>query len=613
MPSILRSAHPFAALLALAASCAPVAPGPVSAPSAAPSSEAAAPTALSTTPLDAEAEAWVERTLASLTLREKAGQIVFPWTGGEYVATDSPEMDRLLEWVERDGIGGIVISIGLPHSYAAKLNALQRRAKVPLLVTTDMENGPGMRLGGGYTLPHLLPLGGGTVFPPTMALGAVGSDSLARQVGRVIGREARAVGVHLTYAPVLDVNSNPLNPIINTRSFGEDPAQVARLATAFIAGLHDTGLMGAGKHFPGHGDTEADTHIGLAAIRADRARLDSVELVPFRAAVAAGVDGMMAAHISVQGVEGPDAPPASLSPLFVRRVLREEMGFRGIVFSDAMDMGAVVRRHGRTEPLLMALEAGVDVLLQPLDTREAVDAVVEGVRSGRIPQSRLDDAVRAVLRAKARAGLHRTREVPLESVDERVGVRAHQRLAQSVAERSITLARDGRGVVPLAPGARVLSVTYADGVDLTAGRWFDRELTRLGFIVGSFRVDPQTPPEVYARIAALTDSADVVVVSAYVQPREHAGTVGARGGFPAFVESLAAGGGRVVAVSFGSPYVIGFYPSAPAYLLAWGGAEVSQRAAARALAGQTAITGRLPVSIPPLFTCGDGLQRPGRP
>lgn len=596
-------------MIVFAAACAPA--GPSSTPRPAGGIETSA--AVGAAGLDAEGRAWVERTLASLTLREKAGQIVFPWTGGEYVATDSPEMDRLLEWVERDGIGGVVISIGLPHSYAAKLNALQRRAKVPLLVTTDMENGPGMRISGGYTLPHLLPLGGGTVFPPTMAMGAVGSDSLAREVGRVIGEEARAVGVHVTFAPVLDVNSNPLNPIINTRSFGEDPAQVARLATAFIGGLHDAGLMGAGKHFPGHGDTEADTHIGLAAIRADRARLDSVELVPFRAAVAAGVDGMMAAHISVQGVEGPDAPPASLSPLFVRRVLREEMGFRGIVFSDAMDMGAVVRRHGRTEPLLLALEAGVDVLLQPLDAREAVDAVVQAVESGRIPPARLDDAVRAVLTAKARAGLHRGREVALESVDEHVGTRAHQRVAQTVAERAVTLARDERGSVPLAPGARVISVTYAEASDLTAGRWFDRELGRLGFTVGSFRVDPQTPPEVYARIRALTDSADVVLVSAYVQPREHAGTVGARGGFPAFVESVSAGGGRVVAVSFGSPYVIGFYPSAPAYLLAWGGAEITQRAAARALAGQTAITGRLPVSIPPLFARGDGLVRSARP
>lgn len=601
MPHILR----IAILLVLAAACAP-------ARSVDPALSLASDADYGGA-LDAEGRAWVEGTLASLSLREKAGQIVFPWIGGEYAAQGSPQMERLLELVEREGVGGIVISIGTPHAYAAKLNAIQRRAKVPLLVTTDMENGPGMRLGGGWTLPHLLPLGGGTVFPPVMALGAIGSDSLAREVGRVIGTEARAVGVHLTFAPVLDVNSNPLNPIINTRSFGEDPAEVARLASAFVRGVRGTGLLSAGKHFPGHGDTEADTHIGFAAIRADRARLDSVELVPFRAAVDAGVDGMMAAHISVQGVEGPDAPPASVSRHFVSRVLREEMGFRGMVFSDAMDMGAVVRRYGPTEPLLMALEAGVDVLLQPADARVAVDAVVDGVRSGRIPPARLDQAVRRVLAAKARAGLHRHRTVSLDSVEWRVGIGPHLAVAQAVAERSITLAKDERGLVPLAPGARVLSITYADAFDLPAGRAFDRELARLGFRVASARVEERTPAEEYARVAAQADSADVVLASAYVQPREHVGTVGARGRFPALVESLAAGGKPVVAVSFGSPYVIGSYPSAPAYLLAWGGAEVSQRSAARALAGAICITGRLPVSIPPHHPRGAGLHRPLSP
>ena len=611
-----RIRHPLPALVALAAACAPASAPRTSAdlnPDPPPSASTAAAAPVYAPELDAEAQAWVERTLASLSLREKAGQLVFPWTGGEYIATDSPEMDRLLEWVERDGIGGVVISIGLPHSYAAKLNAIQQRAKVPLLVTTDMENGPGMRLSGAYALPTLLPMGGGTSFPPTMGLGAAGSDELAYEAGRITAREARAVGVHLTFAPVLDVNSNPLNPIINTRSYGEEPEAVARLSSAFLRGLHANGLMAAGKHFPGHGDTEADTHIGFAAIRADRARLDSVELVPFRAAVEAGVDGMMAAHISVTGVEGPEAPPVSLSPHFVTRVLREEMGFGGLVFSDAMDMGAVTRRYGRTEPLLRALEAGVDVLLQPLDAHEAVDSVVAAVQAGRISEARLDASVRRVLQAKARAGLHRARTVPLEAVDEIVGTRANHQVAQRVAERSITLARDERNLVPLARGARILSVTYADAADLPAGRAFDRELARAGHAVRSVRVDPQTPPEAYARIAALADSADVVLASAYVPPREHTGSVGARGGFPSFVTALAARGVRVAAVSFGSPYVITSYPTALAYLLAWGGADVSQRAAARALAGEAAITGRLPVTIPPGLPRGAGLTREVRP
>ena len=295
---------PFALLLLCAAACAPASPATGGAPRAATSAP------LDADGLDAGGRMWAEVTLASLTLRQKAGQLVFGWTGGEYVAADSPELEQLLEAVERDGIGGIVISMGLPHSYAAKLNALQRRARVPLLVTTDMENGPGMRLAGGYALPSMLPLGGGTSFPPVMALGAIGSDSLAYEVGRVTGREARAVGVHMTFAPVLDVNSNPLNPIINVRSFGENPAEVARLGTALARGISSTGLLAAAKHFPGHGDTEADTHIGFAAIRADRARLDTVELVPFRAAVRDGIDAVMVAHISLTGVEGPDAPPA---------------------------------------------------------------------------------------------------------------------------------------------------------------------------------------------------------------------------------------------------------------------------------------------------------------
>ena len=597
--------RPPSILLLLVLGCAPAAAPPADGPVQAPVSAAG-------DALDPVAQAWVDSTLASLTLRQKAGQVVFGWTGGEYVAADSPEMERLLEMVERDGIGGIVISMGLPHSYAAKLNALQRRAPVPLLVTTDMENGPGMRLAGGYALPSLLPLGGGTSFPPVMALGAIGSDSLAYQVGRVIGREARAVGVHLTFGPVLDVNSNPANPIINVRSFGENAGEVARLGSAMSRGIRSAGLLSAGKHFPGHGDTEADTHIGFAAIRADRARLDSVELVPFRAAVRAGIDGMMVAHISMTGIEGPEAAPASLSPAVTRDLLRRDLGFGGLVFTDAMNMGAVVRRYGQREPLLLALDAGADVLLQPIDPGEAVDAVVAAVQAGRIAPERLDGSVRRLLAAKARAGLHRRRTVALDSVEAVVGSRAHGELAQAVAERSITMVRDEAGRVPLAPGTRVLSITYAQPSDIMAGRAFDRELAARGWTVASVRVDDRTAADEYARLRARADSADVVLASAYVMPREYSGTVGAGGGFPALVQSLATARRPVIAVSFGSPYLVEAFPDVPAYLLAWGGAEVSQRAAARALAGEAAIGGRLPVSLPPRHPLGTGLTRAAR-
>jgi beta-glucosidase-like glycosyl hydrolase len=399
-------------------------------------------------PLRATERDWVETTLASLSLREKVGQLVMPWVGGEYTAVDSPEFDRLLEWVESQRVGGLILSVGLPHSYAAKLNELQRRAEVPLLVASDMENGPGMRLSGIYSLPHLLPQGGGTAFPPVMALGATGSEQLAYELGRVLGREARAVGVHITFGPVLDVNSNPANPIINTRSFGEDPELVSRLGVAYIRGARAEGLMTTAKHFPGHGDTSEDSHIELPVITADRARLDSVELPPFRAAVDAGIDGVMTAHIALPGVEGEGALPATLSPYFMSEVLRGEMGFAGLLFTDAMTMGGVVDEFGGgAEVLVRALEAGADILLMPRDVAEAVNAVVHAVETRRVTESRIDASVRRLLEAKARAGLHQGREVSLVGVDRVVG-RARPHRPRRDRRRALPHAAPGP------PGAR---------------------------------------------------------------------------------------------------------------------------------------------------------------
>lgn len=561
--------------------------------------------------LPPDAAEWVDATLAGLTLREKAGQLIMPWVGGDYVARDSEELDRLAEWVERHGIGGVVISVGMPLSYAAKLNALQRRAAVPLLVTSDMENGPGMRMAGIYSLPHLLPQGGGTSFPPVMALGAAKSERLAYELGRVLAREARAVGVHMTFGPVLDVNSNPANPIINTRSFGEDPALVARLGRAYIRGARDAGLMTTAKHFPGHGDTSEDSHLVLPSITADRARMEAVELPPFREAIAEGVDAVMTAHIAVTGVLGPDAPPATLSPWFMTDLLRGDMGFEGLLFTDAMTMGGVVEEFGGgDEVLVRALEAGADVLLMPADVAEAVDAVVAAVEAGRIAEARLDASVRRLLEAKARAGLHRERLVDVAAVDGVVAVRAHTAAAREIAERSLTLARDRTGLVPIRPDhQRILVVSYVERVNPVAGRVFLETLDRLA--PEAARVDPRTTDAEWDALRARADSADLVIVTAEMAPREFAGTVDPAGAFGAWVEKLAADGAPVVAVSFGSPYLLDAFPSVPAYLLAWGGADVSQVAAAEALLGLVPIGGRLPISLPPHHPVGTGLERPG--
>ena len=552
----------------------------------------------------------MEATIGALSARERVAQLIMPWVPGEYAAVGSPEYEQVRAWVEDDKVGGLVLSIGMPLSYAAKLNHMQRLARVPLLVASDMENGSGMRLGGSYALPSLLPQGGGTVFPPVMALGATRSDELAYKLGQVLGAEARAVGVHITFGPVLDVNANPLNPIINVRSFGEDPALVSRLASAYIRGARENGLMTTGKHFPGHGDTETDSHIGLPAIRASRAHLDSVDLPPFRTAVGSGIDAIMTAHIAVTGVLGDSAPPATLSPYFMTDVLRKEMNFRGLLVTDAMTMGGVANRYGDTEPLVLALQAGADILLMPHSVTEAINTVMKAIESGRLTQGRIDESVRRILRLKAQAGLRTGRLVDLDAVDTIVNVPARSAVAAEVAEKSITLARDSSSLVPLARTVRrILSITYADGGDLIAGRVFNQELRSAGLRVTTQTVDSRTTQEELDRLKAQADSSDVVIAAAYVFPRESRGSIGASGGFPAFVEQLSAARKNLIAISFGNPYLVSTFPSVPAYMLAWGGAPVSQRAAARALLGRAPISGRLPISIPPWFKVGDGVDR----
>jgi beta-N-acetylhexosaminidase len=553
---------------------------------------------------------WVDETLRGLSLREKVAQLIMPWVAGEYAAVGSPGYEQLRKWVEEDRIGGLVISIGLPHSYAAKLNHMQRLARVPLLVASDMENGAGMRLANIYALPSLLPQGGGTVFPPVMALGATRSEDLAFRLGRVLGAEARAVGVHINFGPVLDVNSNPLNPIINTRSFGEDPAMVAKLAQAYIRGARSSGLMTTGKHFPGHGDTDADSHLELPAARGNRAHLDAVDLPPFRTAVTEGVDGIMTAHIAATGVLGADAPPATLSPYFMTDVLRREMSFSGLLFTDAMTMGGVAKRYGATEPLVLALEAGADVLLMPRDVSDAITTVMAALTSGRLKESRIDESVRRILLAKARAGLRTGRLVDLEEVDEVVNVPENAAVATEVAERSITLARDTRGLVPLKTGLRrILSITYAGSSDLIASRVFNDELQSAGYTVVAAPTDDRTTVDEYRAIVARADSADVVIASVYISPHAFSGSIGAKSEFSTLVQTLMASGKPLIAISFGSPYVLNSVPEVPAYVLAWGGAPLSQRAAAAALLGRNRITGKLPISLPPYHALGEGIER----
>ena len=555
--------------------------------------------------------AWIERALTSLTLREKIGQLIMPWVGGDYAPVGSAEFEQVRKWIETDKVGGLVMSIGLPLSYAAKLNEFQARSRLPLLIASDMENGPGMRLGGIYALPSLLPQGGGTVFPPVMSLGATRSDELAYALGQVLGTEARAIGVHMVFGPVMDVNSNPLNPIINTRSFGEDPALVSALARAYIRGAQSKGLLTTLKHFPGHGDTDVDSHIDLPVVRATRARMDSIDLPPFRAGISEGADGVMTGHIAAIAIEGDSAAPATLSRGFMTGLLRDELRFRGLLFTDAMTMGGIAKRYGATEPLIMALEAGADVLLMPRNVTAAIETVMAAVTAGRISEARIDSSVRRILTAKARAGLRAGRLVDLNAVGRTVGVPSHTELADRIAERSITLALDRKNLVPIAgdSAGRILSITYADETDLVAGRTFSSVVAERMPGISAVRVDPRTTEQEYTALRAAADSAHLLLISVYVSPREFAATIGTQQTFSRFVEGMALSGKPIIVISFGSPYLLSAFPSVSSYVLAWGGAPVSQRAAALAVLGFRGISGRLPISLPPTIPYGAGIDR----
>ena len=598
------------ALITLAATLFPlIGLGSCTAAATSPSAALAPAATPPATTLDDGARRWVDETLATLTLREAVAQLVIPWIPGGYASASDPDFQELLGWVEQ-GLGGVSISIGVPDAYVAKLNRLQSRARIPLLVTSDFENGgPGMRINHSYAIPSLLAQGGGTSFPPTMAFGAVGDEELAYEYGRITAVEARAVGVHWLFAPVLDVNSNPENPVINTRSFGEDPLAVGRLGAAFIRGARAGGALTTAKHFPGHGDTRTDSHIELPVIGADRDRLDRVELVPFLMAVDAGVDAVMTAHVAVPGVLGDDRP-ATMSPELMTDLLRGEMGFDGILFTDALRMGAITDGYGTGEAAVLALEAGSDVLLAPDGIGATIDAVAAAVESGRVTRERIDRSVRRLLEAKARLGLHRGARVDPDAVATRVGIAAHRAVAERAAAASLTLVRDHDRVLPLPPGSNVLSVTYARPGALLAGRTFDATLRPSAARFFGARVGPDTPWAVYDSLLAAARTVDAVVVGAYVPPRSGVGSVGVPAPFRAFVERVhGIGGPRVAIVSFGSPYLLSAFPDAGAYMVAWGGWEVSQRAAARAVTGAAAVSGRLPISIPPLHRAGEGLDR----
>jgi beta-N-acetylhexosaminidase len=561
---------------------------------------------------------WVDSVRGSLSLRDKAAQMVWPTELGDFVNSASWRWQRLRNSIEKEKVGGFTMSVGSPLEIAQKLNAMQRMSAVPLLIGADLEFGAGYRARGGISSG--IDLGGAVIFPQQMALGAARDTMLAYEQGRVTAREGRAIGIHIVYSPILDVNNNPANPVINTRSYGEDPHLAGAMGSAFIRGVQENGMIATGKHFPGHGDTGINSHLALPVIEVSRARLDSVELVPFRTAVGAGVGAIMSFHGAMPALDSSGAP-GTLSKLVMTTLLREEMGFSGLIISDAMDMRGVLDKYGAVEATKRAVAAGADVLIQPLDVTQTSDAVVAGVSEGRYSEARLDSSVNRILSWKQQLGLHRNAVANVDSARRIIGDSAHSASARGAAERSITLVRDSFGAVPLkrtvalkskrggTRATRVLSITVARRTDLSAGGAFNAELRRVFPALRTEFVDSDDPAGKYALLAKTADSVDTIIIGSYVSHKWDVATASAPAEFVKFVERLTSRKKRPIIVALGNPYLLQQVPKVPAYLVAWGGFPVSQGAAARALVGTTGISGRLPISIPPVVPRGAGLDR----
>lgn len=540
---------------------------------------------------------WVERTLKSLTLREKIGQMMVVGAIGEYKNFDGEKYADVRKQIVENGVGGFVFYRGDVLELASMINEMQKTAKIPLLTAADFERG----------LPMIIK--SGTSFTNNMGIAAAGNPQDAYRKGRIIAEEMRALGINWLYGPVSDVANNPGNTMVNVRSYGENPATTAEFVAAEVRGLRDGGVMATIKHFPGHGDTPIDSHISLPTISINRERLETVELAPVRAAMNAGVDSLMTAHVALPQITG-NSLPASLSPEINRDLIRRELKFDGIVTTDSLGMGAIVKNYSPAESAVMAIKAGADIALLPPNPKAAIDAVEAKVEGGEIPRSQIDDSVRRILRAKYRLNLWKTKTVDLNAINRLVEKPANVKFSNGLAERALTLLRNKNNLMPLAPEriAKTLFIIAAGDDDADQGKIFQSQIETKAGQAKIFRVDRRTTEDEYRRILIEADKAERVIVAPFVKRAALKGTIELPDAEAGFIRKVLKENKNTAIVAFGSPYQIQQFPDASVYLITYAVEDVAQIAAARAIFGETAITGRSPVSLPTFFSTGDGLQ-----
>ena len=553
----------------------------------------------------------VDSLLGSMTIDEKVGQMLMVKMPGSYVSTQGSEFERLRELIADIKPGGMILLQGDVYETALLLNKLQRLSRLPLLVGADLENGLAMRLRKA------------TWFPSAMAVGATRSPAYAYAIGRATADEARAVGIHQNYAPVVDINTNPDNPIINTRAYSDEQSLVDTMAGAFIRGLQEGGVIATLKHFPGHGSAGEDSHIGLPVIMFGRKRLDSLELAPFRSGIASGAMSVMVGHMAVPALDSTPELPASLSPRIVSGILRGEMNFHGLIVTDAMDM-AGVRGTSPGRAAVMAVQAGVDILLMTTGEENAARSLKEAVRKGELTVARIDSSVRKILAAKERLGLFNDRLVDPDRIADHVGTTDHWSLARQVARDAVTIIKNEQRVIPLRAFGRkhILSLLISDVEDgrneinrqsnplanEQFGTYFTHLLHRRRIRIETLRLTPASNQMDFDEALRQTKKSDIVLVSLFIKVRSASGQIGLPQEYRQFVRQLRAVRKPMVTIAFGNPYLVGEFPQAQGLLCAYGDAEANSEAVADALFGECQVSGKLPVSVPGAFPFGAGLR-----
>lgn len=573
---------------------------------------------------------WVEKTLRSLTVEEKIGQVFMIWCRASFLNVESPEYLQWLDDMKKYHVGSFAMTVHVdgpfllrsePYEAAELLNRMQKESKLPLLFAADFERGVTTRLLGTTNFPH------------AMAFGADGNVEDAETFGRITAQEARAVGVHWNFFPDADVNSNPANPIINTRSFGEDPKQVGDMVTAYIKGAREAGMLTTVKHFPGHGDTATDSHLGVASVNGDRAHLDSIELPPFRQAIAAGVDSVMVAHVTVPALDPDPNHVATISPAVVTDLLEKQLGFKGLIITDALDMAGLTHLFANDigRAAVEAFKAGNDMLLIPADLGASYASMLKAVRSGEISRERLDHSVLKILKIKGGLGLNKSRTVDLSTIAISVGKPENIAFGQQVADSAVTLVRDNGKVLPLkskgtAKGGlpyttreethnQVVAVIFSDDMRTESGRAFGREFRTRIPDARVIYVDPRVASGMSDEVVKAVDEAQTVVAAVYVIP-----TAGKVGNSVAMADATGAllqqvldhAAQKMAVVAMGNPYLASDFPKIENYMCTFSNATVSEVSAVKALFGEIPIRGHLPVTIPNVAERGAGLERPAK-